>query len=69
MRQFKKLLSVILAVIMVFSSVSVLASAYGTAWKDSGIKTSQYNTIDVPTLTTEQYATAALHEVDRMLDV
>ncbi len=69
MRQFKKLLSVILAVIMVFSSVSVLASAYGTAWKDSGIKTSQYNTIDVPTLTTEQYATAALDEVDRMLDV
>lgn len=67
MKQFKKLLSVLLAIIMVLSSVSILASAYGVAWKDSGISRSQYNTIDVPTLTTEQYASAALDEVDRML--
>ena len=68
MKQFKKLLSVLLAVIMVLSSVSVLASAFGTEWRDGGIARSQYNLIDVPTLTTEQYATAALDEVDRMLN-
>ncbi len=68
MKQFKRLLSVLLAIIMILSSVSVLASAAnGTAWKDSAIKDNQYNSIDVPTLTTEQYATAALDEVDRML--
>lgn len=66
MKQFKKLLSVLLAIIMVLSSVSVLASAFGTAWRDEAI-VGQYNSIDVPTLTTEQYATAALDEVDRML--
>lgn len=68
MKQFKKLLSVLMAVIMILSSVSMIANAYGTAWKDDGVARSQYNSIDVPTLTTEQYATAALDEVDRMLD-
>ncbi len=68
MKQFKKLLSMVLAIIMILSSVSVIASAYGAAWKDSAITRSQYNSIDKPTLTTEQYATAALDEVDRMLD-
>lgn len=67
MKQFKKVLSVLLAVIIALTSVSVIASAYGTAWRDEGLARSQFNSIDVPTLTAEQYATAALDEVDRML--
>lgn len=66
MKQTKKLLSLLLAIVMILSSVSVLASALGDPWKDAAIA-DQYNSIDVPKLTTEQYATAALDEVDRML--
>ncbi len=66
MRQSKKLLSVLLAVIMVFSTVAVAASA-SAPWKDEAIA-GQYNSLDKPVLTTEQYATAALDEVDRMLN-
>lgn len=65
MRQSKKLLSVLLAVIMVFSSVAVAANAYAP-WRDEAI--TEYNDLDTPVLTTEQYASAALDEVDRMLD-
>lgn len=63
MRQSKKLLSILLAMIMVFSSVSVIANARAE-WLDSAVS---YNGFDKPVLTTEQYATAALDEVDRML--
>lgn len=66
MKQTKKLLSLLLAIVMILSSVSVLASALGDPWKNEAIA-DQYNSIDVPKLTTEQYATAALDEVDRML--
>lgn len=66
MKQTKKLLSLLLAIVMILSSVSVLANAFGDPWKNSAIA-DQYNSIDVPKLTTEQYATAALDEVDRML--
>ena len=66
MRQSKKLLSVLLAVVMVFSSVAIAASA-SAPWKDEAIA-GQYNSLDKPVLTTEQYATAALDEVDRMLN-
>ena len=65
MRQSKKLLSVLLAVIMVFSSVAVVASAYAP-WKDEAI--TEYDSLDKPVLTTEQYASAALDEIDRMLN-
>ena len=65
MRQSKKLLSVLLAVIMVFSTVAVAANAAASPWKDSAIS-GQYES-DKPVLTTEQYATAALDDVDRML--
>ena len=63
MKQSKKLLSMILAIIMVFSSVSIVASARAE-WLDDAIS---YNSIDSAELTPEQYATAALDEVDRML--
>ena len=63
MKQSKKLLSMILAIIMVFSSVSIVASARAD-WLDDAIS---YNSIDSAELTPEQYATAALDEVDRML--
>ncbi len=66
MRQSKKLLSVLLAVIMVFSTVAIAANAYAP-WKDEAIA-GQYNSLDKPVLTTEQYASAALDEVDRMLN-
>lgn len=66
MRQSKKLLSVLLAVIMVFSTVAIAASAYAP-WRDEDIA-DQYNSLDTPVLTTEQYASAALDEVDRMLN-
>ena len=65
MRQSKKLLSVLLAVVMVFSSVAIVASAYAP-WKDEAI--TEYDSLDKPVLTTEQYASAALDEVDRMLN-
>lgn len=66
MRQSKKLLSVLLAVVMVFSTVAIAASAYAP-WKDEAIA-GQYDGMDKPVLTTEQYASAALDEVDRMLN-
>ena len=63
MKQSKKLLSMILAIIMVFSSVSIVASAR-EEWLDDAIS---YDSLDKADLTPEQYATAALDEVDRML--
>ena len=65
MRQSKKLLSVLLAVIMVISSFAVAASAYAP-WKDEAI--TEYDSLDKPVLSTEQFASAALDEVDRMLN-
>ncbi len=65
MRQSKKLLSVLLAVVMVFSSAAIAASAYAP-WKDEAI--TKYDALDKPVLTTEQFASAALDEVDRMLN-
>lgn len=58
MSNAKRFLSVILAMIMVLSTLVVGASAY-SAYKDDAIK-SQYNKLDKPVLTTEQYASAAV---------
>ncbi len=65
MRQSKKLLSVLLAVVMVLSTVAIAASAY-SPWRDEAIA-DQYDSLDKPVLTVNQYASAALDEVDRML--
>lgn len=67
MSNSKRFLSVILAMIMICSTLVVGASAAYTAYKDSAI-VGQYNDLDKPVLTTEQYASAAMDEVDRMLD-
>ncbi len=64
MSNAKRFLSVILAMIMVLSTLVVGASAY-SAYKDSAL--TNYNKLDKPILTTDQYASAAVDELDRML--
>ena len=66
MSNAKRFLSVILAMIMVFSTLVIGANAAHTAYKDAAI-IDQYNKLDKAVLTTEQYASAAMDEVDRML--
>lgn len=65
MSNAKRFLSVVLAMIMVLSTLVVGASAY-SAYKGIDIK-GQYNKLDKPVLTTDQYASAAVDELDRML--
>ena len=65
MSNAKRFLSVILAMIMVLSTLVIGASAYD-AYKGSAIA-GQYNKLDKPVLTTNQYASAAVDELDRML--
>lgn len=67
MSNAKRFLSVILAIIMVCSTLVIGANAAYTAYKDAAIK-NQYNALDTAVLTTDQYASAAMDEVDRMLD-
>ncbi|MBQ8576154.1 MAG: hypothetical protein IJ447_08935 [Clostridia bacterium] len=62
----KRFLSVILAMIMLCSTLVIGANAAYTAYKDSAI-INQYNKLDKAVLTTDQYASAALDEIDRML--
>ena len=64
MSNAKRFLSVILAMIMVLSTLVIGASAY-SAYKDSAL--TNYNKLDKPILTTNQYASAAVDELDRML--
>lgn len=68
MSNAKRFLSVILAMILVCSTLVVGANAAYTAYKDGAIA-GQYNALDKPVLTTAQYASAAMDEVDRMLSV
>jgi hypothetical protein len=68
MSNAKRFLSVILAMIMMCSTLVIGANAAYTAYKDSGITRSEYNSLDKPVLTTDQYASAAMDEVDRMLN-
>ncbi len=67
MSNAKRFLSVILAIIMVCSTLVIGANAAYTAYKDAAIN-GQYNALDTAVLTTDQYASAAMDEVDRMLD-
>ena len=66
MSNAKRFLSVILAIVMMCSTLVIGANAAYTAYKDSAIA-DQYNALDKAVLTTEQYASAAMDEVDRML--
>ena len=64
LKKAKRLLSVLLAFVMIFSMMSTMASAY-QKYKDDGL--TQYDGADLPVLTTEQYASMLLDEVDKML--
>ncbi|MBP3938887.1 MAG: hypothetical protein IK955_05720 [Clostridia bacterium] len=66
MSNAKRFLSVILAIVMMCSTLVIGANAAYTAYKDSAI-VDQYNGLDKAVLTTDQYASAAMDEVDRML--
>lgn len=67
MSNAKRFLSVILAIIFVCSTLVVGASAVYTPYKDDAITT--YDGNCKPVLTIEQYASAAVDELDRMLSV
>ncbi len=66
MSNAKRFLSVILAIVMMCSTLVIGANAAYVAYKDSAIK--EYDALDKAVLTTEQYASAAMDELDRMLN-
>lgn len=66
MSNAKRFLSVILAIVMMCSTLVIGANAAYVAYKDSAIE--EYDALDKAILTTEQYATAAMDELDRMLN-
>ena len=65
MRKLSKVLSVLLAMVLVFSTASIGVEAAYNAYKDNAI--TRYDSIDKPVLTPAQYASMAMDEVDRML--
>ncbi len=65
MSNFKKLLSMLLAIVMICSTLSVGASAAYSQYKDSNIK--EYDSIDQPVFTAAQLSSIALDAVDAML--
>lgn len=68
MKKSLRILSMVLAVVMIFGSMSVMASAYAK-YKGNDITTSDvgFDDVDIPTFTVDQYASMALDELDRML--
>ena len=58
MRKFSKVLSVLLAMVLVFSAASIGVEAQYSAYKDSAI--TSYDSIDKPILTMDQYASMAM---------
>lgn len=60
-----RILSILMAFVMLIGSFSVMGSAY-QAYKGDAIKNS-YDDVDKPVFSLEQYATMGLDEVDRML--
>lgn len=65
MKKSIRILSILMAFVMLIGSFSVLGSAY-QAYKGTAIVDS-YNDVDSPEFTLEQYASMGLDEVDRML--
>lgn len=65
MSKLSKVLSVLLAMVLLFSTASIGVEAAYTAYKDGAI--TRYDSIDKPVLTPAQYASMAMDEVDRML--
>ena len=69
MKKSLRVLSLVLSVVMIFSSLTVGASAATYRGDASTVLSSvTYDDVDTATYTTEQYATMALDEVDRMLE-
>lgn len=67
MKKSTRILTILLACMMFFSSFSVLGSAY-QAYKDDAITNGLgYDDVDAANFTLEQYASMGLDEVDRML--
>ncbi len=64
MKKSTRILSILMAFVMLLSTFTVLGSAY-QAYKNDAIE--EYNDVDAPVFTLEQYASMALDEVDRML--
>ena len=64
MKKSIRILSILMAFAMLIGSFTVMGSAY-QAYKNDAIE--EYNDVDAPVFTLEQYATMALDEVDRML--
>ncbi|MBQ2903087.1 MAG: hypothetical protein IJE48_01675 [Clostridia bacterium] len=63
MKKSIRILSLLMAFAMLIGSFSVMGNAY-EAYKGSAV---EYNDVDAPEFTTEQYASMGLDEVDRML--
>lgn len=63
MKKSIRILSLLMAFAMLIGSFSVMGSAYAP-YKDAAVS---YNDVDAPEFTTEQYASMALDELDRML--
>lgn len=68
MKKSKKLLSVLLAITLIFGSISVgVSAAYAPYLNDALVDGDNYNTIDQVTLTEAQQASLLLDKVDRAL--
>ncbi len=65
MKKSIRILSILMAFVMLIGSFSVMGSAY-QAYKGDAIA-GIYNDVDTPAFTLEQYASMGLDEVDRML--
>ncbi len=65
MSKLTKVLSVLLAMVLLFSTASIGVEAAYNGYKDDAI--TRYDAIDKPVLTPAQYASMAMDEVDRML--
>ena len=64
MRKLSKVLSILLAMVLIFTTASIGVEAQYYAYKDTELS---YDSIDQPLLSVEQYASMAMDEVDRML--
>ncbi len=75
MKKSLRIISLVLTVVMILGSVSVAASAAPNSWDSKGYKTYRiqngagltFDDANQPNYTTDQYASMALDEVDRML--
>ncbi len=65
MSNFKKLLSMLLAIVMICSTFAIGAEAAYSEYKDSNIK--EYDAIDQPVFTAAQLSSVALDAIDAML--